>query len=169
MNHRAIEVCYGLPDFNELNLQHNFLPVLLILDDLMLQVLNSAEMCELFTVFVHHKNISVIYTLQNYFAPSKFGKTISRNIHYKVLFFNRTELVELRNLSQQIMPHCPNFLHFNFQVLEQQFHNKYLQYLLIDGHSKSELSKMHVRSQIFPNEKGEIIPIIFFPNTFQST
>jgi hypothetical protein len=86
-----------------------------------------------------------------------------KNILYRVIFFNRIELLELRNISIQIMPNVANFMHSNFQFLQKTFPNERA-YILIDGHSESKMSQMHVRTHIFPEEDGEIRPIIFYAN-----
>jgi hypothetical protein len=87
-----VEMHFGLPKISALYLDCNHLPCLLILDDLMIPILNSSEMAELFSVHVHHYNISVIFTLQNFFAPSRYGRTIARNLHYKVFFLTESML-----------------------------------------------------------------------------
>ena len=78
------ELHNGLPNVSKLNLDLNTLPSLLIIDDLMTEFLDSPLMVELLFVQVHHFNLSTIFTLQNFFATSKFGKTIMRNVNYKV-------------------------------------------------------------------------------------
>jgi hypothetical protein len=161
----SAELHFGLPKISELYLDLNSLPCLLIIDDLMTDLLNSAQMVELFSVQVHHYNISVIFTLQNFFAASRYGKSISQNVHYKVFFYNRLDLVELRHISLQINPNSPNFLATCFQFLENRFpHVKYKHYIVIDGHAKSLISQFYVRTNIFPDYNNEITPIIFFPH-----
>jgi hypothetical protein len=160
----GIELHFGLPKISALYLDCNHLPCLLILDDLMNAILNSGEMAELFSVHVHHYNISVIFTLQNFFAPSRYGRTIARNLHYKLFFFNRIDVVELRHISVQIVPTTPNFLLNCFKLLEKKYPNSYSHYILIDGHGKSKMKQLAVRSNIFPDENNEIKPMIFFPD-----
>jgi oligoribonuclease (3'-5' exoribonuclease) len=126
--------------------------------------MNSVEMTHLLSVYVHHSNITCIFTLQNYFHPSRFGKTMIRNVHYRVIFYNRVEQSELRHISMQITPLCPNFLSSCFKFLQKHFPEKYSHYIIIDGHSQSKMPDMHIRSNIFPDKLGEIKPIIFFPN-----
>lgn len=118
-------------------------------------------MLELLAVKVHHMNISVIYTLQNFFAPSKFGKSLSRNCHYKVFFYNRLDLTELRHISLQITPNNSSFMQSCFNFLTEHFPNRH-NYLVVDGHFKSLTPQFIVKSMIFPNQDGEIEPIIFF-------
>jgi hypothetical protein len=158
----SAELIYDLPKLNELQLESNISPCLLVIDDLMSSFLNSNEMAQLLSVYIHHANITCIFTLQNYFHPSRFGKTMIRNVHYRVLFYNRNEQCELRHISMQITPSCPNFLASCFNFL-QKYVPTFSQYILIDGHSHSKMSDMHIRSSIFPDSNGEIKPIIFFP------
>lgn len=81
-----LERVSGLPDISKLKLDINSRePSLLLIDDLQEQFLGSPEMLHLLSVQVHHFNISVCYTMQNYFAPSKFGKSLSRNVNFKEL------------------------------------------------------------------------------------
>ena len=159
------ELNIGLPNISKLNLDLNTLPSLLIIDDLMNDFLDSPQMVELLSVQVHHFNLSTIFTLQNFFATSKFGKTIMRNVNYKVYFYNRLDLRELRNISCQIVPHCPSFMQDNFRFLNKKFPDDPSHYIFVDGHFRSKFPSLYVRTHIFPTANGEIRPIIFFPKT----
>lgn len=119
-------------------------------------------MLHLLCVQVHHYNISVIFTLQNFFAPSKFGRTMSRNVNYKVIFFNRLDLTELRHISLQITPKNGTFLQSCFNFLTEQFPGLN-HYIIVDGHFRNPAPQLFVRTRIFPEpERPEIEPIIFF-------
>ena len=159
------ELNVGLPNISKLNLDLNTLPSLVIIDDLMTEFLDSPLMVELLSVQVHHFNVSTVFTLQNFFATSKFGKTIMRNVNYKVYFYNRLDLRELRNISCQIVPHCPSFMQANFNFLYKKFPSDPSHYIFVDGHFRSKMPSLFVRSHIFPDENSEIKPIIFFPNS----
>lgn len=123
-------------------------------------LLNSAQMVDLLSIQIHHSNITVIFSLHNFFASSRHGKTIARNVNYKVFFYNRLDLRELKMISCQI-GNNPNFLQECFTFLMKKFPHENA-YLLIDGHFKSKMKAMYIRSHIFP-VNGEIKPIIFFP------
>lgn len=157
-----VQLVCGLPDIAKLNLNIDTRPKLIIIDDLMTEFLNSAAMVHLMAVQGHHFNITTIFTLQNFFAPSKYGKTSPRNANYKVIFYNRTDLTEVRNISLQICPNQPRFLLDSFEFLKKEFSSE-PPYIVIDGHTQSALKELFVRSQIFPNDGGEIRPIFFFP------
>lgn len=156
-----VQLIVGLPDVAKLHLNLDNRPKLLIIDDLMESFLQSDAMVKLLSIDVHHYNISTLYTLQNYFAPSRFGKTLSRNVNYRCLFYNRLDLTEVRTISIQISQR-PRFLLDCFEFLKKEF-QKEPPYLVIDGHVKSPLNELMVRSQIFPLPNGEMKPIFFFP------
>ena len=150
----------GLPDTLKLNLTFDTSHKLLIIDDLMSEFLASYEMVKLLSIEVHHYNITTVVTLHNLFAPSKFGRTIARNVNYKIIFSNRLDLREARNVSLQICNN-PNFISESFEFLNREFPNEPA-YIIIDGHIKSKYKKLFVRSQIFPrNNTTE--PMFFFP------
>ncbi len=73
-------------------------------------LLDSKEFVDLLCVKCDHFQICTIFTLQNYFASSKFGRTIARNVNYKTFFFNRVDLREIKNISMQISPSSPDFM-----------------------------------------------------------
>ena len=163
-----LEILQGLPDINELQLTFNNEPALLIVDDLMNDVLNSKKMVEIATIHAHNFNLSVVFVLQNFYAGGKFSTTLQRNSQYKVLFYNSADLVELRHLSSQ-MSNSPKFLPLCFDYLMDHFPESKSFYLLIDAHNRSAIKKFWCRSHIFPEvHKGEITPIVFFPNKKKS-
>jgi len=156
----SAELICGLPNINKLNLNLDSSPKIVIIDDLMQDLLNSAEIVTLLSVHVHHSNITVVFTLHNFFAASRHGKTIARNLNVKVFFYNRLDLRELKIISSQIGSN-PNFLQECFEFLMKKFPAENA-YVLIDGLFKSKMKSMYVRTHIFP-VNGEIKPIIFFP------
>jgi hypothetical protein len=68
----------------------------------MKELLSSEAMFDRVTKQVHHNNLSVCFTLQNYYAPSKYGKSFIRNCQYRVIFYNRLDQRELNLMSSQI-------------------------------------------------------------------
>lgn len=87
-----------------------------------------------------------------------------RNVNYRVFFYNRLDLVELRNVSTQLVPGYANFLQSSFEFLITTFPNQ-RPYIVVDGHIKSLFHRgMYIRSHIFPDEDNIIRPIIFSPN-----
>lgn len=127
-------------------------------------LLDSKEFVDLLCVKCDHFQICTIFTLQNYFASSKFGRTIARNVNYKTFFFNRVDLREIKNISMQISPSSPDFMQWNFNFLFEKYPNDPSHYIIVDGRYRSKMRVLYVRSRIFPNSNKLIEPIFFFPN-----
>jgi len=155
------ELVCGLPDVKKLNLDMDTTSKCLIIEDLMVELMNSAEMVHLFTVQIHHSNLCVLASIHNQYYNSRFAKSLSRNIGYKIFFYNRLDLRELKMISSQISNNS-NFLIECFNFLMTKFDNNNA-YILIDGSFQSKMKSLFVRSHIFPKPNGEITPIIFFP------
>lgn len=159
-----LEVVTGLPDINELQLTFNNEPALLILDDLMSEIVNSKKMVDIATVHSHNYNLSVIFVLQNFYAQGKFSITLQRNSQYKVIFYNRADVLERRSLSNQLAGSA-NFFTKCYDYLMDQFPQSPSFYILIDAHNRSQINFFYCRSHIFPEvHNGDITPVIFFPN-----
>ena len=72
---------------------------LLILDDLMSKV-SSSVILDLFCQFSHHKNISVIFMIQNIFHGGKSTHSINLNSHYYILFKNKRDVGQVKTLGR---------------------------------------------------------------------
>ena len=160
----TVERCFGLPNLVALQLTNNVLPCLLLIDDQMNEVLSSAEMLSLATKNVHHFNISVCFTLQNYFQENKYRQAFVKNCQYRFFFYNRIDQRELNLISSQIA-NSPKFLASNFDFLYKKYPKVHSHYLMIDGHFGSNVSDFWCRTFIFPkSQNGNIEPIIFLKN-----
>lgn len=163
----SLEINYGMPDVSKLKLDFNpRSPKLLILDDLMLEALNSSKERTLATIFTrtsHHSNLSVIFASQDIFFNSPTNRTINRNASEIVLFKDKADKTYMRNLSLHISgSNSTNFLAKCFEFLSTISKPGDMQYLLIDKSNLSHLpSKLMVRSRIFPDNKNKIEPIFF--------
>ena len=93
----SVEFHQGMPDNIDSSVRN-----LLILDDLMSDVDESVT--ELFTKGSHHRNISVIYIVQNLFHQGKEHRTISLNCQYMVLFKNPRDASQINHLARQMYP-----------------------------------------------------------------
>jgi hypothetical protein len=67
------------------------------------------RLASLFTTKSHHKNISVMYIVQNLFYRGKHHRTINRNAHYMVLFKNLTDISQIMALAHQMYPRRTQF------------------------------------------------------------
>ena len=58
----------------------------------------------MFTKGSHHKNISVLFLMQNMYQKGSHTRTISMNTQYMVLFRNARDQTQIRTLGMQIFP-----------------------------------------------------------------
>ena len=124
---------------------------LVVIDDQMMEAGNLGEISNLFTKGSHHRNITVVYIVQNVFDKGKIHRTISLNSHYIVLFKNPRDQGQARALAQQIFPSKVKFFMEAFQDATQNHHG----YLVLDLHPLTP-DEFRVRSHIFRNEEMEI-------------
>jgi len=121
---------------------------LLIIDDQMsnndIKSDQGSSITKLFTQGSHHRNLTIIYIVQNIFNQSKEMRNVSLNSHYLVLFKNPRDKTQARTLGQQMFPSHPGFL---LQAYEDAMKQKY-GYLLVDLHPASDDSTQ-IRTRIF--------------------
>ena len=102
---RQINFIQGLPSSLA---DDELLPVdsrnLLIVDDLMTEASQSLEMQNVFTKYVHHRNLSCLYLVQNIFCQGKTSRSISLNTHYLVLYKNVRDKSQIVYLGRQMFP-----------------------------------------------------------------
>jgi len=140
-----IEFIQGLP----YNLQDDsFLDVnvrnLIILDDLMTDG-KDARVQEMFTVGSHHRNLSVICLLQNFYFPGT--QTMRRNSHYVVLFNMPVDKTQVKSISRQMFPDDPNYM---LKAYEHAVSRPY-GYLVLNLKPNTPSSEV-LKTDIFPEE-----------------
>lgn len=157
-----LELCSELPNIDELNITADGGHKLILIDDYMLAFNKSNSSYRLLTEFSHHLLISVVVTSHNFFAGSKFQKTLSRNYSEIVLLHTRSDKLSLRNLGVQMFPENPRILIKSMAWIEKNLDNQ-LKYLLLDISPLTYLpSRMIIRTNIFM-ENGLNSPIYFIP------
>lgn len=133
----------GIPDFAEFT---DGKPRLMVLDDLMSDV--NTEVMDLFTRGSHHKNISVLFLVQNiFFGGSKLFRTISLNAHYIILTKNPRDQNQISTLAVQLNPENSSALKAAFRDATK---NAYT-YLLFDT-SQGCNDLVRYRTNIFPDD-----------------
>ena len=68
---------------------------LIVLDDQMIDASKDKSIVNLFTRGSHHRNLSVIYIVQNLFYQEKDSRSISLNSHYLILFKNPRDKLQI--------------------------------------------------------------------------
>ena len=77
---------------------------LMVFDDQMIDASKDKRIVNLFTRGSHHRNLSVIYIVQNLFHQGKGSRSISLNSHYLVLFKNPRDKLQILTLAKQMYP-----------------------------------------------------------------
>ena len=77
---------------------------LIVFDDQMTDASKDKRIVNLFTRGSHHRNLSVIYIVQNLFHQGKGSRSISLNSHYLVLFKNPRDKLQILTLAKQLNP-----------------------------------------------------------------
>ena len=97
----TIEFVKGIPESLE---NDSYLDVnkrnLIVIDDQMIEAGKDNRIVNLFTKGSHHRNLSVIYIVQNLFHQGKGNLSISLNSHYLVLFKNPRDKLQNFDSSQ---------------------------------------------------------------------
>lgn len=89
----GVRTVSGLPDYI-LEQVGGDEPEWLIIDDLMTEALNNPLVSDIFTKGSHHKNISIILLVQDFYRKARETRTISLNANYVLLFKNpRSKLI----------------------------------------------------------------------------
>ena len=79
-------------------------PNLIVFDDQMIGVSKDKRIVNPFTRCSHHRNVSVIYIVQNLFHQGKGSRSINLNSHYLVLFKNPRDKLQILTLVKQMYP-----------------------------------------------------------------
>ena len=97
----GVEFVEGLPPAN-IGQDSSSSHLLLIVDDMMNEVMESHAVMKLFTAGSHHQNITLMYLNQNIYCPGKHARTIALNCHYLVLFQNPRDFQQISRLGGQL-------------------------------------------------------------------
>lgn len=147
----GIEFIRGIPQ--ELEKDHFFdikLRNLIVIDDQMTETGNDKRIVNLFAKGSHHRNLSVIYMVQNIFHQGKVNRDISLNCHYLVIFKNPRDKLQILNLARQMYPgKTEYFLEKYEQAVSRPFG-----YLFIDLKTTTQ-DNCRLRTNVFPGEEKE--------------
>ena len=146
----GINVYSGVPSEELINSQPK--PLLLILDDLMLNI-NERFLSELFTKKSHHGNIGIIFLTQNLFE--KKIKVARANSQYIVIMRSPSHALQVRTLGTQIFPKQMDYFLQAYKSATSQSYG----YIVIDLHASSD-PLLRLRTNIF---KGDEEKTLFIP------
>ncbi|GBM23592.1 hypothetical protein AVEN_265993-1 [Araneus ventricosus] len=140
---KTVEFHEGLP--SNINTISNDL---IVIDDLMSELSNNDKLTKLFTKGSHHRNLSIIFIVQNIFHKGKEMRDISLNAHCMFVFKNPRDRSQVMHLGRQLYPNNVNF----FREVYEDATSKAYSYLLIDLTPQTEDS-LRLRTGLFPGDK----------------
>lgn len=125
-------------------------PRLVILDDLMSET--DDRITKLFTKGSHHRNVSVMYIVQNLFGSKKEHRTISLNAQYMVVFKNPRDVMQVGTLGRQMQGRRGvSYVQDAFIKATDRPHG----YLLFDLRQDTP-ENLRLRSNIFPPSRQDV-------------
>lgn len=145
----GIETYNGVPEAEMIKEQEK--PLLLILDDLMLNVGNDF-LDLLFTRGSHNWNTSVIFVTQSLYGRNI--RTARANAHYLILMRNPSGQLHIRTIGTQLFPRKLDY----FMEAYNDATKEPFSYLMINMHPNASESE-RLTSNIFPDE----IPTVYLP------
>ena len=123
-------------------------PSLIVFDDLMKTVMKDNTAANLFTEGAHHRNISVVFIIQNLFFQGKQSRIISVNARYFVLLKNPWDRQQVEGFGRQVYPRKSN----TFPKAYNNNHERPHGYLVVDLYPTIPDS---CRPNIFPSENNQ--------------
>ena len=121
---------------------------LIVFDDQMIDASKDKRIVNLFTRGSHHRNLSVIYIVQNLFHQGKGSRSISLNSHYLVLFKNPRDKLQVLTLAKQMYPGQTDFFINQYEeAVKRPFG-----YLLIDLKTTTQ-DNCRLRTNVLPSEE----------------
>jgi hypothetical protein len=90
----------GVPDFEN----HENVPTLIVLDDLMDSLMDSTKVSELFTKESHHRNISLVLITQNLFHQGPTSRHIPLNSKNIFVFKSPRDKTQIFKLGSSSLP-----------------------------------------------------------------
>lgn len=123
--------------------QHN----LLVIDDCMGVASNHDEIMKAFTMYTHHRKLSVVFLVQNLFHQGKHSRTISLNSNYFVLFKSPRDKMQISVLASQMFPTQRSYFLQSFNDATKDPYS----YLIVDMRPDCP-DHLRLRSGILPNQ-----------------
>ena len=128
---------------------------ILVLDYQMAVASSSKSVADLFTKGSHHRNLTVIYLVQNVYNQGNSQRTILLNSHYSVVFRNGRDASQFRTMAYQICPRDGQWLEDTFTNATSEPYG----YLVLDHHSSTPEDQTVV-TNIFPK-----LQLIYYINS----
>ena len=107
----------------------------------------ATTLIKFFTQGSHHRNLTIIYIVQNMFNRDRTMRTVNLNSHYLILYKNPRDKTQVRTLAQQMYPNNSRFLVDAFEDATSAPYS----YLLLDLRPETP-EQLRVRAKVFEEE-----------------
>lgn len=151
--HLITQFVQGLPTLEEIKRCTEGSSVtgsLIIIDDFAHAV--NADILQLFTVYRHHGNCSVILLSQNLFDQNKNFRPISLNSQYITVFKNPRDKAQIHAFAKQFYPTNPKYVVRSYEEATKAPYS----YVLFDNHQTTP-DHLRMRSKIFKHQQPMIV------------
>ena len=125
---------------------------LIELDELMAQSGKDKRIANLFTKGSHHRNLTIIYIVQNIFHQGKEMRNISLNAHYIVLFKSPRDKQQISMLARQVNPWKVQEFMRSYDDATSRLHG----YLMLDLKPTTD-DQDRLKTNILPGEIAKFI------------
>ena len=136
---KGIKFHRGLPLEHELEEMSD---CLIVIDDLMNEAVKDTSLLNAFTEGSHHKNVSVVFLMQNIYHKGPHARTMSLNTQYMVLFKNSRDVQQVQTLARQIFGNDSN----QFMKYYREQTSKPFGFAVLDLHPSTPINKRIVRN-----------------------
>ncbi len=121
--------------------------LIVVLDDLMSEVVNSQDVSNFFTISCHHSSCSMIFVTHNLFQQGRYSKTIAVNASYVMIFETPAGVEQIRVYGRQRFSSDILLLSYIKAVLDKPFG-----YIFIDM-TVNVPRDLRIRTDILPNQE----------------
>jgi hypothetical protein len=128
---------------------------LVILDDQMTSGGSKGTTTNLFVQGSHHRSITIIYLVQNFYEKNKNQRTLSLNTQYIILFKNPRGLSQAMSFGKDMFPTKGHAFVDVYKDATIEANG----YLLVDNRVDTPDS-YRLRSRIFPHESNDVYQLV---------
>ena len=108
---------------------------------------DTKSLANLFTKGSHHRNVTILYLVQNMFDQGKSSRTVSLNSHYTIAFRNLKVKSQFRTMAAQMLPNNSQWLMDAYADATAKPYG----YLVIDNYPHCD-PVFRFRTNIFPGD-----------------
>ncbi len=122
--------------------------LIVVMDDLMREVMESPDVMDLFTISCHHSGCSIIVVKHNLFYQGRYSKTLAVNAGYAILSETPAGMEQVQTYGRQRFPEDNKLLMdaYNLAVSDIPYG-----YIVVDM-TANVFRKFRIRSGILPEE-----------------